>query len=329
MSRYFQLAMLAMLGATSMLSADYCGCLGGWKVSAEWLVLKASVDDTYFVIESPVDSFVPNGTRRNNDPEFDSGFRLTATFDLCDGCRQLYTAYTRFATQQHRHVAGGFLFATVGPPDLIAEFEDYDGTADSTLNLMYQRFDTLLVQQACSFCGFDLTFQMGFEYAYLRLSEHYAYDGDNGEGPLQASVFEKTHTSGFGPQVGLGLNYYILDGWGECPGSLYFTASGSGSLLVASTKIHANSFIDVETLTNVTDEATWRLIPALHAKFGFNFDTCLCGYDSTFGVNYEISSYVRGLSRTIYGDDVGDSLISNNYYNFDVQGLSITAGVNF
>ena len=175
----------------------------------------------------------------------------------------------------------------------------------------------------------DFSLLIGVEYSYLRLSENSIYDGSVGEVTSQGSVFEKSRSAGFGPQVGFGLNYEFLQGWGDCPGTFFFRASGSGSLLATYTKKRANSFLDGVSVVNVQDDPTWRLVPALHARLGFDYETCVCGYDSIFGIGYEFNSYIRGLSRTLYSDDVADALISSNFYNFDVQGLYLSAAIRF
>lgn len=63
------------------LSASICSCPGEWEIKGEFLYLRPSVDDTYFVIQGTgVET-----RRRNNDFTFHPGFRVDGTyiFGLC------------------------------------------------------------------------------------------------------------------------------------------------------------------------------------------------------------------------------------------------------
>lgn len=126
-----------------------------WKIGADFLYLKPSVDDTYFVIGSPVTTAFPNGTRYHNDFEFTPAFRVFGGFSFCDCNKEIVLSYTRLSQTQQRTITGDFLWATIGRADLVSAFENYTGSASSDLDLLYQRIDALYSQQVANCCGLN------------------------------------------------------------------------------------------------------------------------------------------------------------------------------
>ena len=50
---------------------------------------------------------------------------------------------------------------------------------------------------------------------------------------------------------------------------------------------------------------------------------------ASLGVGYQIDSYLDGLTRAAFFDDIGGSLSSTNEYDFDLQGFYLALGVVF
>lgn len=316
-------AMIMTLGFGSLFATSQPGP-GEWKFTGEYILFKASVDDTYFVTQSPTPG-LPNGKTKNNDPDFQSGFRVAAEYGLCDCERSIQVDYLRLSSKQDKTVSGGFLWATVGSSPLVDGFQDYNGSAESNLNLLYERVDALLVQRSGCFCDVDVKFNIGLEYAFLRLQEDYAYST---RGTLGA-VGQKSQTWGIGPQIGFGLDYCIgqLGCW--LPGNLSFNVLSSGSLLAAETCVRERNSQDGVELLGVVDSSTWRIIPALHARLGFTYEDCCCWGDYELSAGYEFTSYLRGTARSIYSNPAAAGARSGNYYNFDLQGLYVSAAFKF
>ena len=77
------------------------------------------------------------------------------------------------------------------------------------------------------------------------------------------------------------------------------------------------------------DEHTWRIMPALHARVGLDYLIRGSWVGVSVGVGYEFNSYLRALTRVTFPDDVSDGLCMTNYYNFDMQGLIVSAALAF
>lgn len=328
--------MLKKLGLCALLMTACIGSLVAndgsphrrWSIGADYLYLKPSVDDTYFVIDSPILTDFPNGTRENNDFNFHSGYRINAAYEFCDCNRALQVSYSHLGFSQSRTVAGNFLWATVGRADTVSSFEHYAGTATSNLDYLYQRLDVLYAQQVFDCCKLDVAVQFGLEFAELKLNEDVAYV--NNVGPVTNTTAMHSKVSGVGPQVGLALGYQLYERCGcACPGLLSFNVVTSGSLLAAKSKASEFDTAAGVTITDVSDSSTWRVIPALHLRAGFSYDMCFSCLDASIEIGYEFNSYLRGLSRLSFADDVADGRCDSLYYDFDLQGLYVGVNVSF
>lgn len=306
------------------LSANSHPMPGGWGFTAEYLYFMPNLDDTYFVTQSDVTTTFPNGNRLNNDFNYHSGFRLGAAYGFCDGGSDWTTTYTWLRPQQQKQISGDFLWATIGRADFASSFENYAGTANSDLSLFYDRVDSVIGLDLYSMCGANLRMQFGLEYALLRLHEDYTFAITGG---ALGTISQKSRTWGVGPQLGVGLDYDLFRS--DDLGGLSFTFLSSGSLLAGETGTRETNVLTGTTLLDVSDRKARRIIPAFHTRVGLNYCTSFGNMDANIEVGYELNSYYRGLTRVLYQDDVGDGLATNNYTNFDVQGLYVSASINF
>lgn len=323
-----KLSLLALLAATSVGSLEADFPMSGnnqFRVTGEYLYLLPTIDDSAFVINSPVTSTFPNGKRENNNPQYHSGYRVGAGYSFCDCDSELLAAYTYLQFDQSKNVSGDFLWATLGRADFASAFENYAGTASSKLKFRYQRIDALYAHQLYDRCNLDVAILFGIEGAELRLKERYNYASVTNAG----TVNQYSKISGLGPQFGFALNYLLYKFCGCLPGTLSFNVGSSASLLMSDSKVNSSNTLDDLLLLDVSNQKSWRVIPALHANVGLSFDTNISCYQATLKVGYEFSSYLRGLTRLSFPDDVADSLSYNNYYNFDVQGLYVSGSFRF
>ncbi len=320
-------------------------CPNYWRFSGDYLYLLPTVDDTYFVIDSPVETATslsasyPNGKRKNNDFGFHSGFRVGAEFAMCHGKRELEAYYTYFSAHKSRHVSGDFLSATLGPSGIGADLQDYPGTASSKLNLLYERLDVDLSQHVVNAAGVQFYVKTGLEYAYTHFNEKYLYSQPSAI--LEGFLSQKSKFWGIGPQFGLGVdyNFYESPSCESCRQVFSITGLFSGSLLVGQRKgkvFSSESFISSETglpftqlLADIKDEKTTRIVPALHGRVGLSYTVRSQSAGFTAEVGYEFNSYIRGLTRTLFINGGSTSDCLSDYYNFDVQGLYASAGVSF
>jgi hypothetical protein len=68
----------------------------------------------------------------------------------------------------------------------------------------------------------------------------------------------------------------------------------------------------------------------IHARVGIGYEIPLANrIAARVGLGYQIDSHLRGLTRVEFLDDVGQSLASTDYYDFDLQGVYASFGVAF
>lgn len=313
-------------------SGSLCAGLnpGGWEIEGDFLYLFPTVDDTYFVIDSSETTEFPNGTRKQNDFGFQPGFRVGGRYAFCECDREFQVYYSRLRSKESRTISGDSLWATIGSANFSGAFEDYSGFASSQLDLLYQRVDGFVAQRVWCGCGAEFAVEAGVEFAYLRLNEDYDFLETSGEGGPLGVVDQKSKTWGVGPQIGFKFNYNICQLPCGCfPGQLSFNIKTSGSILASNTKTEALNTIGVSSLLNVSDEHTWRLVPAFHTRIGLHYGACVTCVNAFLEVGYEFNTYVRGLARMGFPNDFSDALCYTNYYNFDLQGLYVSAGFSF
>jgi len=324
----FLLKALLIASTSSLLSAGHPEP-GNWEVSAGVVFLRPSTDDTYFVIQSS-SSFNAIGTRTNNDPGFHAGFSLGAAYQFCDCDRGIKLQYTSLRAKENKLVTGTNLWGTRGDEIFEGPFVAYTGSALSELKFNYDRFDALFVQDFLSCCGFDLAFVGGLEYASLDLYEKYTYQKTNPNNARLGILNESSKTAGIGPQLGFSVDYAFYESCDEeCPEKLSFNLSSSGSLLVSKSKIANQSILDGGINYNVIDAPTWRIVPALHVRTGFQYEAQICCMETTFEVGYEFHSYIRGTARSLLIDSSSTGLTTTSYTNYDVHGPYLMASIRF
>lgn len=304
-----------------------------YRITGEFLYLLPTVDDTYFVLNSGSSTTFPNGERENNDFSFSPAFRVGIEIAACDKKRELEAFYARLSTTQNSTIAGTNLWGTLGRPDLLRSFQNYTGTASSDLHLLYQNAEVNLSHQIANNYGTYLYVKPGVEFAYFRLHENYAYQITGG---ALGTIEEKSKTWGVGPQIALGLDCNLYQGNISCntQHALSVTSSFAGGILMSRGatqhfQVLSGDTSKAGTMLDTHDEFTWKTIPALHARMGLNYliQTTACGI--ALGVGYEFNTYIRALTRTSFPDDVADGLCTTDFYNFDVQGLYVSASISF
>lgn len=296
-----------------------------WEFEADYIYWLPSVDDTYFVIQGTNADF-PNGNRINNDLGFNSGFRIGGGVQLCDCDKFFRVYYTRLRATRNHTVTGDFLFATVGRPDVVSNFEGYTGTASSHIDLLYQRVDAFFSQNVLCGCGFGVNLLAGFEYSYRRWFDKIDYESAVNLG----EVTHKSRSWGIGPQFGFELNYDICEFACGCfPGNLSFVGYSTGSILANKAKTREDDSLGGALLLDVGDRHTWRIVPAWHARVGLNYATCFSCFNAALEVGYEFHTYLRSFGRHVFPDDTADGLVFTNFHNFDAHGLYVGAIVAF
>jgi hypothetical protein len=296
------------------------------RLFAELLFLRPTLDDTAFVIVSRASSTFPNGKRESDEFDHEPAFRIGAGYEIGDTGRSVELSYARLEAEATETVGGNSLWATVGHPDFATSFENYQGTASADIDADYQRID-LHVTQPWEVSGVDLGIEFGLEWADFRVGEGYRFV--NNDTATTGVVSMASRSWGIGPEIGLGLGFEICSSCG-IPGAFSLSAGSSLALLLTDTNLRASSAASGAPLVSIRDDETSRVIPAIHARAGFSYAVPLAErVAATAGVGYEIDTYLNGLTRASFVDDVGQAIVSTRDYDFDLQGVYLALGVIF
>jgi hypothetical protein len=204
-----------------------------FTVTGEYLALKAGVGDTGFVLNAGVTSVTPIGTKISNDPDFNSAYRVGVGYEFGGTNRAINASYTHLGDTTNKAVAGTNLWATVGRPDLTSSFENYSGSATSSIRTSYDRVDVLFSEPVKWFDA-RVALLYGLEYAKIRVNENIAYNNPTFAGVgVFGSVSNSSSVEGIGPQIGASVDYDLLRGSSSIPGVLSVNAVSTGSILYA------------------------------------------------------------------------------------------------
>lgn len=338
-------ALIATLFTGTILATNH-PAPNSWGISAEYLYLKPTLDDTNFVVQStvipPTPGFMAIGSDVDNEINYKSGFRVGLAYGFCE-CGELQALYSRLSTKQLKTVNGTVLSATRESTNLDGLFQYYSGSASSNLHLLYERLDVNFAQLAVDWCGLDLYFQFGLEGAYLNFIEDISYVSITPTA-LSGFVNERSRTWGIGPQIGFEIDYCLVDFSERTPGTISLTFLSSGSLLVGQNRLRFREVTStVGVLTDLTRGGNTMIIPALHSRIGLKYESWLSGFGDTaypnsfsllskFGfsleVGYEFNSYFNSLSRLTLLNAEQFSLFTK-LYNIDIQGFYASAMIAF
>lgn len=295
-----------------------------FTVTGEYLALRAGVGDTGFVTSSPVTTTVPQGAGINNDPDFKSAYRVGVGYEFGGSNRAINAYYTHLSETSAKSVAGNFLWASLGRADFASGFENYAGTASSSIGIRYDRFD-LLFSEPLKWFDARVALLYGLEYARIKVDEAYRYESAGALGTISNS----SHVDGIGPQIGMNIDLDLIRNSSSAPGVLSVNAVSTASLLYGTSKVAQTQVLNTVTVLNVVDDSTKRVIPAFHARGGFTYSFPIMSYVAALSAGYEFNTYIGAISRGLWQDDVADGLTTKKYENFDTSGPYANLKVKF
>ena len=286
------------------------------SMEASYLYVLPTLSDTYYASIGGTAS--PNGTLYANDPDYDSAFRIGAAYTSGHSGRKLNASFTYLDSSSSDQLSGSQLWAARGSADLLSNFENYTGTATSSIDLKYRNVDVLM-SEPVNWGGVESNFLYGIEYAHMSWDETETYSRTG-----VTSISRSTAKfNGVGPQIGFNLSYKPFAGLNSLVSGFAIETMASGSLLLATS---SSSLADTQNGTNIgavqTDD-TERVIPTLHGRIGLSYNYDSGPYHTTFGGGYESSIYINGLQRLGNHDDVADGQYTVLYDNFDLSGLDL------
>ena len=295
-----------------------------FSIDASYLYFKPYLTDTFFASVGTAAGST-SGTLFANSPDFTSAFRVGAAYTNGPSGYALMASYTQLAASSFDQLSGSNLWAARGSADLLANFENYTGTATSDIGLNYRSAD-VLISQPIDWGVSGLSFVYGGEYADMNWDETETY-----RRTVIGTSTSSSNFTGVGPQAGLSFTSKPFGGFNPLLDGFSFETGATGSLLVANSKSSLSDLFNGTNIGSVQTQSTQRVIPVVHARAALAYNYSWDGYSITTKAGYEYLAYINGLQRLGNHDDVADGQYTVRYHDFDLGGpfamIRLTAGL--
>lgn len=306
---------------------------GQFGVTAEYLYLKPSLDDTYFVIDAINDNDILVGKEINNKFGYTSGFRVGVDYAFCECEGGVGLFYTNLNATHKKAVVGDYLSPTIGLETWISSQSPYAGAAYSKVSADYQRVDGLYTHPIYN-CGcFSARAVVGLEYADIDNHQTIFYEPTDQVESYAGVVKIKSTTKAIGPEIGFDFDYSFGQLSDCIPGELNLNVFSTASLLVGNSKTKTNLTYSLDEILypyDISSDKVTRLIPAFHVRVALDYSFCLCETQATLGIGYEFNSYVKSQLNNDIASYYGYTGISNaKYSDYGLQGLFATFALSF
>lgn len=306
-----------------------CSLHGNWSVQGEWLYFTPSYDETYYVIvgsqEDGAGHLVPSGRRMNNPIGYNSGFRLDGTCGFCQ-CVDFKVRWTHLYATSGQSVANNQLWPIEIIPSQPNVSQPYAGQASSHIGVMYQKGECLFDERAWCFCLGALSFREGIEWSYIRYHEVVNYI--ESAGPQEQRRLH-AHTKGVGPQLGILAVLEPSNVFHWHPQCLSYCLTTTGTLIAANAKSKVSVTNTASVRTKVTQQSFWRIVPEWVVRFGIQYAQEFRCCRPSLECGYELTTYVRGISKLLFTDGANPGVSHNQYSDFYVHGFFLGLHVDF
>jgi hypothetical protein len=304
---------------------------GCFAFAGEFLMMRSSIDQPYFVINS-TNALVPTGSREANNQGWHKGYRVEGIYRLPCVMTDLRARWTHIPHFTDKNtISGTFIDAVFGLPE--PQTAGVLGQAQIRQDFNFFYLDLIAGQILFDYCNFLFIFQAGVQYGYASFNEEVLFSTLS---PAQLRILQNACTvSGWGPELGIDFSYQI---W-RC---LRIVGRGSTALLVSKRK---TTFFDNGTLPDASIRNTTYtfLIPTANLRLGINLrNPCdfrrwfncsplayLACLDIEIEAGYEVMLFHRALDRMFFVDDLSIGVSTDELMDLSFHGPYVRLGIYF
>jgi hypothetical protein len=289
--------------------------LPGLGASIEAVYMRPSRTDLDYAISDPNGDTNPQGRLKQIDPDYSGGFRfgLGYTFDTGTEIRAQYMQLDTKDSDSATAPAGGTLWSQLVHPDGIRNFT----SADATYDFDHDVFDFSMGKWFAVGSDLDLRVEAGLRYANMTQKLDAIYDGGVSE------VEQKNDFSGWGPRVGLGLDWEMGQGF-----NLF--SSVAGSFLMGDFDLSYSSVEGATVLGSIEDTVDNRLVPVVEMRAGLAYAYQLeNGMSVGAKVGYEWQNWFNMVTANRFVDDINDASLGTDTTDVSLDGFFVEGFVNF
>jgi len=277
----------------------------GWAIGGQALVLQVMSDNnlSFATSTNPATGFVSVNT--NVSAQWDWGFQIEGTYHFNTGNDITLTWYHIDTSWNN----GSFVPSIV--PDLAVGFGNKNRW--DAVNGEFGQFIDVSANSKMRFHG-------GFQFASIKDNIRAAatiVDPTIGTATFIADLSGNAQYNGFGPRVGLDLNYVFGNGFG-----IY--AKAAAAVLVGSSKhsftVGADDLVFGTTFGATIGGSRTAVIPELEAKLGANYTYAMAQGDLTLDAGYMWFDYLNALNATVLPITATDFSAAGPYFGLKYVG---------
>ncbi len=298
----------------------------GPGVSFEAVYMRPSRSNLDFVIVDSNADTDPQGTLKDIEPDYNRGGRVGLNYDLGSGTDigVKFTRITSYDTASAVQPSGGRLWGTWLHPDSVID-TDAATSATASYDFEYSVVDLGVGQWVDIGKRFGLRIEAGLRYAEMDQKLKITYI----DSPLsrRADITNKNDFSGWGPRVGLGLDWRA--GWG-----FNIFSSVAGSVLVGNVDLALREDDTTGSGTtipgSIADTIHNRVVPVIETRAGIGYAYRLKN-GSSFGAKagYEWQNWYNMVTAKRFSDDLDDQNMTTDTTDVGLDGFFLEGFINF
>ena len=295
----------------------------GLGASYEVLYMRPSRSNLDYVISDANTDTRPEGRFEKVEPDYSGGGRLGLSYNLGSGTA-VYGQYTLLNTRDSdSSVAppGGSLWGTWLHANALIDDNDVT-SAKMSYDFDHDVFD--LGVKKWMDVGSDLGMQIEAGLRYANMTQDIDILYQNETAGSTADISNKNDFSGWGPRVGLGLDWRVGKDF-----NLF--SSVAGSILVGDFDISLSEVDNgTTTIYNVEDSEDNRVVPVLEMRAGVEYAHQLeNGMFVGAKVGYEWQNWFNMVTAQRFMDDVDAQLMYTDTTDVSIDGFFLEGFVNF
>ena len=295
----------------------------GLGASFEVLYMRPSRSNLDYAISDADTDLQPEGRFEKVEPDYSNGGRFGLSYNFGSGTA-VYGQYTMLDTRDSDSAlppTGGSLWGTWLHPNALIDDNDVT-SAKMTYDFDHDVFD--LGIRKWMEVGSDLGMQIeaGLRYANMKQNIDIQYQNENLGST--ADIRNKNDFSGWGPRLGLGLDWHVGRG-------VNLFSSVAGSLLVGDFDLSLSEIDNGSiVISSVEDSEDNRVVPVLEMRTGIEYAYQLeNGMFVGAKVGYEWQNWFNMVTAQRFMDDVDAQLMYTDTTDVSLDGFFVEGFVNF
>lgn len=303
----------------------------GFKASAEVLYMRPSRGNLDFAIKDPDTDSYPEGTVGEIEPDYQLGGRFGLGYDLGSGTEigVQFTGLKSHDSESATAPSGGSLWGLWLHANSVIDDNDVD-TAKARYDFEHYAIDLNARQKLNIGRHFGLTLEGGLRYASMNQDFDIAYRQNvTSELHRDATISSENHFSGWGPRLGVGLDWrmgYGFNVFSSVAGSLMM---GDFDLSYREEDLAAGA-TTTTTRVNMKQGIHNRIIPVVEMKLGVGYAHKLKnGWTVGANAGYEWQNWFNMVTAHHFSDDVDAQIMDTDTTDVSLDGFFFEGFIHF